>query len=143
MVGNFEGDIHNTPIGKMSGPVLLANIYLSLLNKQHMVSAGLLTVLLLAFSFLSYVAWFSKMPEIKLNFKFLFSSYLSKFVKKYVSYFGCMFLVSLLAIFFFNVQIATFLPSFIFAGIAYLVQRQREKKVKAAAARKIPAQKAK
>lgn len=124
MIGNFQGDIHSTPVGKMSGPVLLANIFLSLVNKQHIVSAGLLTILLLAFSTLSYLAWYSRMPELKLNFNFIFSSYLTKFIRKYVSYFGSMFIISLVAIFFFNVQIALFLPSFIFAGIGYFMQKK-------------------
>lgn len=125
MIGNFQGDIHSTPVGKMSGPVLLANIYLSLVNRQHIVSVGLLTILLLSFSVLSYLAWFSKMPELKLNFNFVFSSYLTKFIRKYVSYFGSMFIISLIAIFFFQVQIALFLPAFIFAGIGYFMQKKQ------------------
>jgi hypothetical protein len=123
-IGNFEGDTHATPVGKISGPVMLANIYLSLLNREHVISYGFLIALFIVFSSLSYVAWFKKMPEIKLNFNFLFSSYLSKFVKGYVSYFGCMFFLSVICILYFNVQVALFLPSFIFAGIEYFRQKK-------------------
>jgi hypothetical protein len=120
IIGNFQEDIHVTPVGKMSGPVLLANIYLTLLNRQHMVHRWFLVLLLASFSGLSYVALFKKMPEINLNFKFLFSSYLTKFIKGYFSYFGAMFLLSVLALFLFNVQVGLFLPSLIFTGIEYV-----------------------
>ena len=128
IMGNFDADIHLTPVGKMAGPILLANIYLSLLNGQHIISSWLLIVLMLAFSALSYVAWFSKIPELKFNFKFLFSSYLEKFIRGYISYFGCMFFLSILVLLFFNVQVALFLPSFIFTGIEYIRKKKYKSK---------------
>lgn len=120
IIGNFQEDQHSTPVGKMAGPVLLANIYLSLLNGEHIVNPWFLLILLVAFSGLSYVALYKKMPEINLNFKFLFSSYLVKFIKGFISYFGAMFCLSLLAVFLFNVQVALILPSLIFIGIEYI-----------------------
>jgi hypothetical protein len=124
VVGNFQEDVHVTPVGKMAGPILLANIYLSLLNGEHFMSTWLLVLLLLALSSLSYIAIFEKMPEINMSFKFLFSSYLSKFIKGYVSYFGSMFFISLLALLFFNVQVAFFLPSLIFTSIEYIKEKK-------------------
>lgn len=123
-IGNFEEDLHSTPVGKMSGPVLLSNIYLSLVNGQHLVDIRFFIIILSALSALSYVAWFEKMPEVKLNFKFMFSSYVVKFIRGYISYFGCMFFLSLLVLFLFNVQIALFLPAFIFTGIEYVRQKK-------------------
>jgi amino acid transporter len=116
IIGNFQEDIHTTAVGKMSGPIILANIYLSLLNNQHIISFGFLFTLLLAFSALSYLALFSKMPKLKMNEKIV-PSYLSKLIRKYLTYFGCMFLLSLICFFLFQVQVALFLPSFIFAEI--------------------------
>lgn len=124
IIGNFQEDVHVTPVGRISGPVLLANIYLSLLNNQHIVSGWLLLLMLVSFSALSYVAIFKKMPEINLSFKFLFSSHLTKFIKNYISYFGAMFVVSLIALIFFEVQIALFLPSAIFSGIEWLKEKK-------------------
>ena len=124
IVGNFQEDVHTTPVGKMTGPVLLANLYLSLLNNQHIMNYWLLVLLLVTLSSLSYIAIFKKMPEVKINFKFLFSSYLSKFMRDYISYFGAMFLVSLLAVILFNVQVALFLPSLIFTGIVYIKEKK-------------------
>jgi CHASE2 domain len=124
IIGNFEGDTHSTPVGKMAGSVLLANIYLSLLNNHHIVSPYYLLILLVVMSFLSYLAWFSQVPKIKINFNFLFSSYLQKFLKSYISYFGCMFLLSLIALLVFDIQIALFLPSLILSGIEYIRQKK-------------------
>ena len=126
MVGNFEEDVHITPVGKMSGPVLLANIYLSLLNRQHIVRTGYLVLLLIFFSALSYIALFSEIPQVKLNMKILFSSYLNGFLKTYVTYFGCMILLSLLLILIYDMPVGLFLPPFLFSGIEYI----RHKKYK-------------
>ena len=124
IIGNFEEDTHPTPVGKMSGSVVIANIYLSLLNGQHLVSFWFFLTLLIAFSAISYVALYKKIPEIKFNFKFVFSSYVVNFIRGYVSYFGCMFLLSILVLIVFNVQVALFLPSFIFTGIEYVRQKK-------------------
>ena len=124
IIGNFEGDIHSTPVGKMAGSVILANIYLSLLNNHHIVSPVYLLILMAVLSFLSYFAWFSQIPKIKINFKFFFSSYLQKFLKSYISYFGCMFLLSLIALLVFDIQMALFLPSLILSGIEYIRQKK-------------------
>lgn len=124
IIGNFAEDVHFTAVGNMSGSVLLANIYLSILNKQHFVSYSFLFILLLAFSALSYLAWFSRMPEIKFKFKFIFSPDIIKFISGYLSYFGSMFALSLIAVFLFNMNVALFLPAFIFAGIEYVRQKK-------------------
>jgi len=133
IVGNFESDVHPTAVGKMSGPILLANMYLTLLNNQHLFSILMFSILWLSFSFLSYIAFYKKMPEIKLNLKFMFSSYLTKFVKSYVSYFGTMFFLSTIFLFVFNVQVALFLPALIFSGIEYWRQKKNKDKKKAEA----------
>ncbi|MGC4035059.1 MAG: CHASE2 domain-containing protein [Chitinophagaceae bacterium] len=124
VIGNFDNDTHLTPVGRMAGPVLLTDIYLSLLNEQHIISNWFFIALLLVFSAISYVALFKKIPELKLNFKFLFSSYVVKFIKGYISYFGCMFVLSILVLIIFNVQVALFLPSFIFTWIEYIAQKK-------------------
>jgi hypothetical protein len=125
-IGNFNDDVHITPVGKMSGPVLLANIYLSLLNEQHIVNTWFFIFLWVVFSAISYVSLYKKIPELKLNFKFLFSSYFVKFIRGYVSYFGCMFLLSIIVLLVFNVQVALFLPSLLFTGIEYIRQKKFE-----------------
>jgi hypothetical protein len=123
IIGNFAEDVHFTSVGAMSGSVLLANIYLSILNRQHLVSYTFLCILLTAFSALSYISWFSRMPEIKSKFKFIFSNDIIKFISGYLSYFGSMLALSLLATFF-NMNVALLLPSFIFAGIEYVRQKK-------------------
>lgn len=124
MVGNFDQDIHSTPVGKMGGPLLLANIYLSLLNGQHIINIWFFIILLAALSAISYVALYRGVPELRFNFRFLFSSYLMNFLRKYISYFGSMFVLSLIILIIFDVQVALFLPSFIFTGIEYVRQKK-------------------
>lgn len=122
--GNFELDTHSTPVGTMPGSVIVADIYLSLLNHHHIVSYWFLLLSWIVFSVLSYMAWFSKVPEVKLRFNFIFSPHLVNFIKSYISYFGCMFFLSIIALFLFNIQIALFLPSFIFSLIEYFRQKK-------------------
>ena len=124
VIGNFELDAHSTPIGSLPGSVIVADIYLSLLNNHHIVSIWFLFIELIAFSGLSYLAWFSKVPEVKLRLNFIFSPHLVHFVKSYISYFGSMFFLSIIALLFFNIQIALFLPSFIFSIIEYFRQKK-------------------
>lgn len=124
IVGNFDEDVHVTPVGKVTGPVILTDIYLSLLNRQHIINIWMLVMLWIAFSALSYVAWYKKMPELKFNFNFLFSSYIIKFLKGYISYFGAMFALSVVMLTVFNVQVALFLPSLIFTGIEYVKNKK-------------------
>ena len=124
IVGNFELDTHSTPLGTMPGSVIVADIYLSLLNNHHIVSYWFLLISLIVFSGLSYLAWFSKVPEVKLRFNFIFSPHVVHFIKSYISYFGSMFFLSVIALFLFNIQIALFLPSFIFSIIEYFRQKR-------------------
>ena len=119
IVGNFGQDMHSTPVGQMPGSVLLANIYLSLLNRQQIVHSGFFLLLFLVFSSLSYLAWFGKMPEIHIRVKWL-NTIFTKFVRSYISYFGSMVALSLLTVLFFHIQVALFLPSAIFSGIEYI-----------------------
>jgi hypothetical protein len=126
IIGNFEEDMHTTPAGRMSGPVILSNIYLSLLNRQHFVPVSFVLLLIAAFSGLSYIALYGKMPAPKFNFKFIFSSFLDKYAKKYITYFGCMFLLAIIFMVLYDMAVGLFLPPLIYSGIEYI----RNKKYK-------------
>ncbi len=116
IIGNFQEDVHTTPIGKMSGPVILANLYLSLINRHHIISPGWVIILLIVFSVLSYIAWFSGMPKVKLS-EDAFPPYLLRLIQKYITYFGCMFLLAMISFFIYKVQVALIFPSLLFAEI--------------------------
>ncbi|HVM90052.1 MAG TPA: hypothetical protein VMT76_17830 [Puia sp.] len=124
VIGNFELDTHSTPVGKLPGSIIVADIYLSLLNNHHLVSIWFLILSFLVFSALSYLAWFSKVPEVKLRLNFIFSPHVIHFIKSYISYFGSMFFLSLIALLIFNIQVALFLPSLIFSIIEYFRQKR-------------------
>ena len=123
-IGNFTDDIVATPRGKIPGTIILADIYLTLLNNKHMVPYSWMAFLVVSFSFLSYISIYKKIPEIKLKFGFLFSKHLANFISNYISYVGTLMLISLLSFFLFEINISLFLPAFIFSGIEYFVQKK-------------------
>jgi hypothetical protein len=61
-VGNFDGDIHNSPLGKMPGTIILFDIYLSLINGNQYVPVLWIFLIVLSFSVLSYKAIYNKWP---------------------------------------------------------------------------------
>ena len=123
-IGNFTDDIVSTPRGKIPGSIILANIYLSLLNKKHIVPYTWIFFLVISFSLLSYISIYNKMPRLNLKFGFLFSRHLANFISNYVSYWGILLLISIISFFLFEINISLFLPAFIFSGIEYFVQKK-------------------
>jgi hypothetical protein len=133
IAGNFLYDTHSTNVGTMSGPVLLANIYLSLLNKQHIVNIIFILSLILAFTALSYIAWFKKLPQIKFNNRFINSNFITKylfteFVIKYIqlifTYSGLLWIMSLLAIWIYNTPIPLLFPLLILIWINTIKEKR-------------------
>lgn len=124
IIGNFDSDIHITPFGKSSGSIILANVYLSLLNNQHLVSYFWLFILWIILSSLSYFACFSKLPKINLKFSFIFSKHLESFIQNYFTYMGYLLLFSLIGIFLFNLQIDLFLPAFLLTFLEYFSHKK-------------------
>lgn len=55
VVGDFENDLHETVHGPMPGPLVLANVYLSLTEGTGRISAGLFTCIFIAFILISWI----------------------------------------------------------------------------------------
>lgn len=123
-IGNFTDDIISTPRGRIPGTIILCDIYLSLLNAKHFVPGWWIVFLIISFSILSYIALFSKIPELKLKFGFLFSKHLANFITQYISYWGILMFLSIVSFFLFEINVSLFLPAFIFSGIEYIVQKK-------------------
>src|SRR5579862_190993 len=81
MIGNFELDNHSTAIGVLPGSVIVADIYLSLLNQHHFVNYWFLVICWVVFSGLSWLSWFSKVPKLKIRLNFIFSPHLVNLIK--------------------------------------------------------------
>ena len=123
-IGNFTDDVVVTPRGRIPGTIILADIYLSLLNKKHEVPFTWILFLVLCLSILSYISLYKRLPEINLKFGFLFSKHLANFIGNYVSYVGILMLISIISFFLFEINVSLFLPAFIFSGIEYFVQKK-------------------
>lgn len=117
IIGNFNVTM-DTPAGKMPGTVAMIDTYLTLLNGKHLVSIYWLVFLFAVFSCLSFVAIFSEMPLLTFNFESAIAEKVNDFFKKYLSYLGALFVVSLLSVFLFNMSISLVFPAFIFSVIA-------------------------
>jgi hypothetical protein len=126
-IGNFEDDVHDTPAGRIPGTIVLADIYLSLLNGKHLVPYLWIAFMVVMFSMLSYMAIYNQLPDVKFNFGFAFADQVSGFLKQYVSYVGMLLLISILSVALFGITISLFLPAFIFSAIDYVIQKKYKK----------------
>lgn len=124
VVGDFDHDVHPTPVGEISGSLILANIYLSLLNHQEYINNLWMVMMFGVFSWLSYYSWFKPLPKINMSLKFMFSKNLEKMVLKYFSYFGVMLLVTVISVFVFHMFVSLLFPALIFTSINYLSQKK-------------------
>jgi hypothetical protein len=113
-----------TPVGPMSGTLVLANIYLTLLKGHHIVSFIWLALILIVYTLLSYCAWFKKIPRINWGFRFVFADQVSAFLSGYISYTGIMLLVSILSFWLFNIFVNILFPALIFCCIDYFVNKK-------------------
>lgn len=118
-LGNFETDIHQSPIGKIPGTVVVANTFLSLEKGVHHVSFFWIFLMISLYSFLFYLSIYSKIPEVTFKFKFIFSNHLSDFIKGYLSYFGIMIFATLLSYLIFKIFVNVMIISFLFSIIDY------------------------
>lgn len=128
-VGNFEDDVHDTPAGKIPGTIVLADIYLSLLNGKHLVSWWWVLFMVIMFTILSYMAIYNQLPDVRLKVgNFAFAGQITGFLKEYVSYIGILMLISFISVFLFDITISLFLPAFIFSAIDFLIQKKYKTK---------------
>lgn len=54
IIGDYVNDTHLTPFGKISGPLVLYNAYLTLKNEEHAISLGWVLLLLGGYFWLTY-----------------------------------------------------------------------------------------
>ena len=108
VIGDFDNDRHSTYMGVMPGTLLLFNTYLSLRNKQPLISIMWLLILFVAYTIVSYFMFIH--PERK--FKNLQSEIKFRFFKsvivKYVSFIGIMILIDLVSYFFYSTFVSIF-----------------------------------
>jgi len=106
LMGDFyENDIHQTLFGKMSGTLILLNIYLSLISNENIISFGLLLLMFAGYFAVSYDLFSVRdIKERKYAVKISRTKF-GKFLLKYLSYVLYLMIISILTYFIFNIHI--------------------------------------
>lgn len=106
LIGDYyENDIHQTLFGKMSGTLILLNVYLSLINGENLISFGLLIILFIGFFFISIELFSEKsLGERKLIAKYT-QKKIGKFILKYLSYVLYLTTLSIITYLIFNIHL--------------------------------------
>lgn len=121
IVGDFlANDNLETLTGEISGPLLLANLYLSLLNGEHLLSWQYFLFLSLSFSLISLIVF---LPDdqfrLKVKFKKLFIG------GGFVAYLA---IISIISYVTFNKAMNVFILSFYLIGLNYLIEWNSKRK---------------
>ncbi len=124
IIGDFDHDIHATPLGNTSGSLILANIYLTILNQHQQISYIWLASMLVLLSILSYFSWFSSLPTINLPLRAIIKLPLERFLSKYCSYLGVLVIANLLSVLVFDVFMSLLLPSVLLTCINFVSQKK-------------------
>jgi hypothetical protein len=104
IIGNFDTDVHFSPVGKIPGSLILLNTYLTLKNEGS-VSWWWALFMIAGLSYISYILFFGKIkaPDIR-NLPWL--DFIMKiFINKYFSFTGTCLLLVILSSFIFSVQL--------------------------------------
>lgn len=132
LIGDFyERDIHQTLFGKMSGTLILLNVYFTLMNGENLISLGLFLLLFIGFFLISTELFSDKsLGERKLVAKYTQKKF-GKFILKYLSYVLYLSILSVLTYLIFNVHlnilvIAVYLKS-VDSFLKYLRERKNKK----------------
>lgn len=124
IVGDFlANDNFETLVGEISGPLLLANLYLSLLNGEHLLSWQYFAFLIISFSLISLIVFLpDELFVLKLKFKEMAVG------GSFIVYLA---IVSVISYVSFNKAMNVFILSFYLIGLNYLIGlwwKRREKK---------------
>lgn len=132
LIGDFyERDIHQTLFGRMSGTLILLNVYLTLLNGENIISVGLFLLLFIGFFLISVELFSDKsLGERKIVAKYTQKKF-GKFILKILSYVLYLAILSILTYFIFNIHlniliIAVYLKS-VDSFLKYLRERKNKK----------------
>jgi len=102
VIGNFESDVHNSPVGKIPGPLILVNTYLTIRNRTH-VSWWWAFFMTAGLSYVSYLLFFGKVKPPDIRKHPWMDFFLQVFVNKYFSFFGICLLLAVISELIFSV----------------------------------------
>ncbi|MFM6925870.1 MAG: hypothetical protein ACKOU7_10255 [Ferruginibacter sp.] len=105
VIGNYETDVHNSAVGKMPGPLILLNTYLSIRNRGH-ISWWWALFMITGLGALSYLLFFKKVKAPVIYKHPWLDLLMQLFVNEYISFFGICLLLAVLSEFIFSVQVS-------------------------------------
>ena len=131
LIGDYyERDIHQTLFGKMSGTLILLNVFLTLQNRENLISAALVLLLFVCFFTISLELFSKKsLGERKYIAKYS-QRKLGKFVLKYLSYVLYLTILSVATYFIFNIHLNILILAVYMKSVDSLIKFLRLRKNK-------------
>lgn len=102
VIGNFQDDVHETYIGKLSGSLILFDIFLSLHEHSNQISYFWLIFLFIVYLFISYEILHAKNQHFEDIQRKVYKYYIKETLKKMVSYLGLFIIINIISYFVFN-----------------------------------------
>jgi len=105
VIGNYDTDVQNSAVGKIAGPLILLNTYLSIRNRGH-VSWWWAFFMIASLTAVSYLLFFKKVKAPVIYKHPWMDLLMQLFVNDYISFFGICLLLAVLSELIFLVQMS-------------------------------------
>lgn len=105
VIGNYDTDVQNSTVGKMPGPLILLNTYLSVRNRGH-ISWWWALFMVAGLTGLSYLLLFKKVKAPVIHKYPWLDLLMQLFVNDYISFFGICLLLAVFSELVFSVQVS-------------------------------------
>ncbi len=128
VIGNFDTDIHATPVGQMPGSLILLNTYLSLLNGKQVLSIGwIFTMFLIFFLINFYMIHRAVESPLLIKKKGWWVNIANSLLVKVFSLVGLCIGISMASLFIFGIQCEVFSVVFFILGVNFLLNLSKPK----------------
>ena len=104
VIGNFDTDVHHTPVGNVAGPLILLDTYLSIRNK-HAVSWWWAIFMVAVLTGVSYILLYKKVKPPDTSTNIWLDLVAQLFINNYISFSGICLLLVVLSSFIFSIQL--------------------------------------
>jgi len=133
VIGDFTYDLHDTPFGKMAGPIIICNAYLTLARGDNIISPLWVCFMVLGFSLVSYRIFIGQRVQYPIWTQRLFRSPLGRAILDSLDDFFILTAITLLSFFLFDIHVNILILLIYLQVIAYLVRRYWLKETQASA----------
>lgn len=123
VVGDFTNDNHDTYLGKMPGPLIVFDTYLTLRENSLALSWTWVIVLMVVFAAVSYHLFYGGEKDAATIAEKVKVSFIREFIKKYLGYLGILILLNILSYWCFGIFISFFYLATYLTIVHTLVQK--------------------